>query len=304
MRMLVLGAGAIGGYYGARFLEGGTPVTFLVRPARAARLREEGLVVRSPLGDFVGAVPVVERLNGATFDVVLLACKTYDLDAAIEAIVPAVERGAIVLPLLNGLGVYDRLDARFGRARVMGGVAYIATTLEKSGEIVQQGTLDRFIVGARHPSQQALAANVHAALPAGRAVRELSTDIEQALWDKWAMLAAGAGITSLMRAPIGRIVGSTGGEASIRRIIDECLAVAASSNRALSVATADGIRARLLDGGSTWGASMMRDILQGAPRIETDLLGDLVRRAEGVGVPVPLLRAAHVHVQAYEAATA
>lgn len=122
MKILVLGAGGMGGYYGARLIEAGADATFLVRPQRAVALARDGLRVQSELGNFEGAVRTVTADEvGAGHDLVLLACKTYDLDAAIDAIAPAIAGGAAVLPLLNGLSAYDTLDRRFGRDRVLGG---------------------------------------------------------------------------------------------------------------------------------------------------------------------------------------
>ena len=137
MKTLVLGAGAIGGYYGARLMEAGADVSFLVRPKRAAHLAAKGLVVRSDLGSVNRPVKTVESARASDrYELVLMACKGYDLPAAMDAIAPAAEHGAAVLPLLNGLSAYDRLDARFGRDNVLGGVAYIATMLETNGDIV------------------------------------------------------------------------------------------------------------------------------------------------------------------------
>jgi len=137
MKILVLGAGAIGGYYGARLIEAGADVTFLVRPGRAARLAADGLVVRSELGEFPQPVRCVDdagvRASDVAYDLVLLACKGYDLASAMEAIAPAIGPRTRILPFLNGVSVYERLDARFGRAHVMGGVSQIATMLDSDG---------------------------------------------------------------------------------------------------------------------------------------------------------------------------
>ncbi|MEO8935488.1 MAG: 2-dehydropantoate 2-reductase [Burkholderiaceae bacterium] len=302
MKILVLGAGAIGGYYGARLIEAGMDVTFLVRPARAAMLAERGLVIRSDGAPANIAVKTVEHVDASpAFDVVLLTCKTYDLDAAMDAIAPAVDGGAVVLPLLNGLAVYERLDARFGADRVLGGVTYIATMLEKGGDVVHFGAVDRIVVGARSPAQRALAERFHAALAGSAGVRTLAVDIEQALWDKWMTVATAAAITCLMRGTVGEIMQAADGPGVMRQAIGESRAIAAASGHALSDATVRQIEGLLLNLKFDWSASMMRDIAQGAPRIEADgIVGDLVRRATAVGVDAPMLRAAFVHLQVYQ----
>lgn len=305
MKILVLGAGGMGGYYGARLIEAGADVTFLVRPQRAESLARHGLRVRSELGDFEGAVRTVTADDvdgvGAGHDVVLLACKTYDLDAAMDAIAPAMAGGAAVLPLLNGLSAYDALDRRFGKSHVLGGVSYIATTLAPDGAITHAGRGDKLVVGARTGDTQALAAGFHALMARTPGVRALSTDIDQELWNKWAMIAAGALMTCLMRGTVGDIVRTQDGRALMEQAIDECRSVAELGGHALSEGVLADVRGRLLDETSTWAASMMRDIAQGAPRIEAEaIVGDLIARAAQAGIDLPLSRIAFCHLQVYQ----
>jgi 2-dehydropantoate 2-reductase len=303
MKVIVLGAGAIGGYYGARLMEAGADVVFLVRPQRAAHLAAHGLVVRSDLGSVRQQVRTAESARSPEkYDVVLLACKSYDLESAMDAIAPAVDKGAAVLPLLNGLAVYDRLDARFGKDLVLGGVAYIATMLEKSGEIVHYASNDRLIVGARTEATRDSARQLHALFAKGPGVRGLSERIEQELWSKWVMLAAGAAMTSLMRGSVGEIMRTADGRSLMLQAMAECRAVASASGHGLGDDTVQQMEGRLLDRDSDWAASMMRDIAQGAPRLEAeDIVGDMLRRAAGLGQNAPLLRAAYCHLQVYEA---
>ncbi len=302
MKILVLGAGAVGGYYGARFIEGDADVTFLVRPKRAAHLAEHGLVIRSELGAVDAKVKTVEQVAAAQrYDVVLLTCKTYDLASAMDAIAPAVEGGAMVLPLLNGLAVYNALDARFGAERVLGGVCYIATMLEKSGDIVHMGAVDKWVVGARFASQRDVAQKIYDAIDRKVGVRLLSDDIAQDFWDKWATVCTAAAVNSLMRGTVAEIMQTKDGRAVMRQAMKETQAVAAASKHPLSAPTIAQMEGLLLDPKREWGASMMRDIGQGMPKIEADgIVGDMLKRAEGFGIDAPVLRAAFVHLQVYE----
>lgn len=303
MKTLVLGAGAIGGYYGARLMEAGADVSFLVRPRRAAHLAAQGLVVRSDLGSVRAPVKTVEHAQSSdSYDLVLLACKGYDLESAMDAIAPAAGNGAAVLPLLNGLSAYDKLDARFDRDNVLGGVAYIATMLEKGGDIVHYGANDKFVVGARTEAKRGLARQLHSLMAKSPGVRSLSEAIDQELWDKWVMLASGAAMTCLMRGTVGDIMRTDAGQALMSQAMGECRAVASASGQALSDETVKQMEARLLDKTSEWAASMMRDIAQGATRLEAaDIVGDMIRRAGDLGQDVSLLRAAYCHLQVYEA---
>src|SRR6185369_5283937 len=149
MRILVLGAGGTGGYFGGRLLQAGCDVTFLVRPARAARLRADGLVIRSPLGDARLTAPIVEPDSLAPdYDLILLSCKAYDLQDAMRTIAPAMQRADVtLLPLLNGLRHFDVLDAAFGAPRVLGGLCHISATLNALGEIEHHNQLQSLTYG-------------------------------------------------------------------------------------------------------------------------------------------------------------
>ena len=151
MRVLVVGAGAIGGYFGGRLLAAGRDVTFLVRPRRAAELAAAGLVIKSPNGDVTLKNPPIvqaDRLN-EKFDVVLLSCKAFDLEDAIRSFAPAVGPKTAIIPLLNGMLHMDVLDKKFGRERVLGGLCAVAVTLNEHREIVQLTPMQSLNFGER-----------------------------------------------------------------------------------------------------------------------------------------------------------
>jgi 2-dehydropantoate 2-reductase len=301
MRILVLGAGAIGGYYGLRLAEAGADVSFLVREGRAAALGRDGLVVVSRGEETRRAVPHCRAASiDDAADLILLACKAFDLDAAIEAIAPAVRPGTVVLPLLNGLAHFDALDARFGKERVLGGAAYIAVTLGPDGVIRHTSPGDLIVFGARDgnaPWQVDALAALFAKTPV---TARASDAILQDLWEKWVMLAAGAGLTCLMRGTVGEIMVAEGGRAVAEAMIAECRAIADAHGHAPRPPSAEQTQRMLTDPASRWAASMMRDLAAGAPRLETDaILGDLVRRGAAAGIAAPMLSAAHCQLQVH-----
>lgn len=302
MKILVLGAGAIGGYYGARLLDAGANVTFLVRERRAGKLKSDGLVVRSTLGDFSKTVStVVAGESCPDVDLVLLTCKAYDLEGACDAIKPYLGAKTLIYPLLNGMLTYDWLDQEFGQERVLGGVAYIATTLTPGGQIEHMGPNDVIIVGSRDPSQEKVGRELFDWFSKTPGTRTWSDDIEQDLWEKWVMVASGGIITCLMRGVIGDVLASDDGEMIVRQVIAESTSVAKAAGHDLRPAAVASASRILLDTTSRWGSSMMRDIEQGAKRIEGDqIVGDLVRRAAAFGLDVPLMRAAYCHLQVYQ----
>jgi 2-dehydropantoate 2-reductase len=301
MKILILGAGAIGAFYGARLIDAGADVTFLVRPKRAEALAASGMTVLSELGNFDGPVQtVLEADVKPEYDLILLACKTYDLDAAMQTIAGAVGEDTVILPFLNGMRAYDKLDARFGRRRIAGGIAYVATMMEPSGTIRHLGTNDVVIVGSRSGEQEASVSAFSGLIARAPGVRRRSANIEQELWDKWVMIASGAMMTTLMRASVGSIVKTSYGSDLMRQAMNECRAVAANAGHATPPESVARMENMLLDPQSTWVASMMRDISQGASLLEhDDIVGDIIDRSAQSGLAAPLARIAYCHLQAY-----
>lgn len=306
MKILVVGAGAIGGFYGARLIQAAADITFLVRPQRADAIRAQGLQVQSQAGNLRLHPKLIVRSelqqSAQHFDLVILSCKAYALEEAMDDLAPALGPASFVLPFLNGLGAYDALDRRFGAARVMGGIAYVATTLRPDGVIEHHGAADTVIVGARRPAQAQAVAAVHQCLCLTPGVRLLSTAIEHDLWEKWAMITAGSAITSLLRGSVAEIHATRDGAALVRQVVDEVAAVANAAGFPLRQKCLETLDHVLLNPGSPWRASMAREIEAGTPRIESDaIVGDFLRLAEGLGIRVPVLQLAYCHLQVYQA---
>lgn len=301
MRILVLGAGGIGGYYGARIHNAGGKVTFLVRPARAAQLRESGLKITSPLGDtqITPTVVTTDELRDA-YDVIILSCKAYDLDSAIEAIAPAVGEQSIILPLLNGVSHVDRLVKRFGSEHVLGGVAFISVVLTPEGDIKHLNKIHRLVAGARDGLSSKWLPPLVQLCSGAKFDFVFSNNVEQAMWDKIVFLSTLAGATCVMRANIGQIVETLAGEEFITGLLSECAQVAQSSGHGVSDEQIAAYRKQLTERGSTLAASMLRDIERGGPTEADHILGDMVRRAGEAKVDAPLLRLAYSHLQTYD----
>ena len=300
MRLLIHGAGGVGGYFGGRLIEAGGEASFLVRPKRAAQLAQSGLVVESPHGNFTVPVKTLTAATDDSWDLVLLSCKAYDLEAAIAAIAPAVGPRTHVLPLLNGLRHIDALDAQFGAGRVLGGVAYIAASLTPSGVVKHLNSVHRLGFGARDGQHPPSLADLRDAFARTKIETRLLDDPIQALWDKWVLLGTLAAMTCLMRAPVGRITATAQGTALIRACLAEMVAVAVAAGHAPAPSVTGAADKMLTEKGSAFAASMLRDIERGGPTEGAHVVGDLVARAEASGVETPLLRTAWVHLQAHE----
>ena len=301
MRILVVGAGAIGGYFGGRLLEAGRDVTFLVRPRRADELARTGLSIRSRLGDVdLPRPPVIsEDALAETFDLVLLACKAYDLDGAMASFAPAVGGDTAILPLLNGIRHLDTLQARYGAAAVLGGQCLISTTLDPDGRIVHLGDAHTVTFGELSGSYSTRVEAIAAELSGARFEARSSNAILQEMWEKWVFIASSAGITCLMRAAIGDIVTADAADLAIG-LFAECTAIAATEGFPPRPEFTERTRTMLTAPASPLTASMLRDLERGAP-IEADhILGDLLRCA-GPMADKSLLRVAYSHTKAYEA---
>ena len=302
LRILVVGAGAIGGYFGARLLQSGRDVTFLVRSRRAELLAEHGLRVVSAAGDVTIAAPptVTAAALAPGFDLVILSCKAYDLDAAMADIAPAIGPDTAILPLLNGMRHVDILEARFGPRNVLGGQCVISTTLKDDGTIVHLNATHSLTYGERDGRASDRIGRIREALDGAGFDAILSDEITQAMWEKWVVLASMAGVTSAMRAPIGVINRAPGGRAFVLGLIDEVRQIAAAAGHAPRAAFLEETCAFLTNDQSPQTSSMFRDITNGA-RIEADhIIGDLLVRGERAGLPVARLATIYTHLKAYE----
>jgi 2-dehydropantoate 2-reductase len=302
MRVLVVGAGAIGGYFGGRMLQAGRDVTFLVRPRRAAELGSSGLVIKSPNGDVTLKNPPTVQADGLKekFDVVLLSCKAFDLEDAIKSFAPAVGAETSIIPLLNGMLQLDVLDGKFGRERVLGGLCAIAVTLNDKREVVQLQPMQSLTFGERDGKMTDRVRAVAEIFRSGNFGSVASENVLQDMWEKWTFLASIAASTCLMRAPLGIILAAPGGKDFLLGILDECKAVATAEGYPPRAPFVDRTVTMLTTEGSPLTASMFRDIKAGQ-RVEAEhVIGDLIARGDAAKVPVPRLRTAYTHLKAYE----
>jgi len=300
-RFLVLGAGAVGGYFGGRLAEAKADVTFLVRAARAAALNERGLAIESTFGDVTIPVKTVtaDTLSGF-FDTVLLTAKAYDLEPAIVAIQPAVGPETAILPVLNGLVHLDRLDAAFGRERVLGGVAYIAATMTAEGTIRHLNRIHGITFGERSGEISRWVEKIAQTFAATPVSAKASDNIMTDMWEKFVMISSLAGMNCLMRGSVGDILAADDGEGLILELLAECEAVAAASGFPPRPQHREQCRTMLTERGSSFSASMRRDLEAGLRTEGEQILGDMLRRARANGIVTPLLQAAVCHLQVHE----
>lgn len=301
MRLLVVGAGATGGYFGARLAQAGRDVTFLVRPGRAEQLRRSGLEIKSPHGDLVLAPKLVTAGTlDRPFDAVILAVKAFALDAALADLAPAVGPDTMIVPFLNGMRHMEALTGRFGEAAVLGGVCIVATMLDRQGRVVQLGDMQELAYGERDGTMSARVAALDGQLQNAGFKAQASDTILLRMWEKWVLLATVGGVTCLMRGTVGEVEAAPGGPEFALAFLAECIAVATAAGFAPREAFVTTARGTITARGSGFASSMFRDMGAGAPLEAEQIIGDLLARGRRLGVATPLLAVANTHLGVYQ----
>jgi 2-dehydropantoate 2-reductase len=302
VKILILGAGAVGGYWGARLTQAGIDVTFLLREKRAEKVKAEGLVVKSPKGDATVPVKVITQgADGGPYDVVILACKAYDLDSAMDSIAPAIGANSTIVPMLNGHAHFAAHDKKFGAAKVAGGLARISGMLGPNGEILHSGASGVSFGERDGKPARASLVELDAACKKAGIDGGLNPNINQDLWDKWIMLGAIASMCSAMRGTVGDMMASEDGAAIMGEILDECCKVAAAEGYKPSEKVVGAVRTNLTTKGAKTVASILGDMEKSGAVEAHQIVGDMLGRARKHGIAAPNLRFAYAHLQTYEA---
>jgi 2-dehydropantoate 2-reductase len=300
MRILIVGAGAIGGYFGARLIAAHRDVTFLVRPRTAALLAANGLQLSSPTGDVSIPTPatVLAPDLHAFFDLILLSCKAQDLASAMDDFAPAVGPQTAILPLLNGMAHMPALDQRFGREHVLGGSTTISVVRDPDGRIRHLAPLDTLYFGDRDTCESPRIQGIAAALTGAGFDAHSRPHIEQDMWNKWVIISTAA-ITCLMRATIGDLV-AAGGSPLVAKLNAESAAIATAEGFPPPAPFLESLITRFTQSGSLFTTSMLRDLESGAPIEAHQIIGDLIDHARPHAIPTPLLTVLYAHLRSYE----
>jgi 2-dehydropantoate 2-reductase len=303
MRILMVGAGATGGFYGGLLAKAGRDVTFLVRANRAQQLREAGLEIVTPEGSFVvrpKLITATELRDAAqVFDLIIISPKAYQLEVAMEDFAPAVGAETMLLPILNGMRHLDLLDARFGAERVLGGTVRIVSDLDTAGRVHRLTSLDEMSYGERTGGRTARVEAVDEAMQGAGFDARLQPDILATMWQKWWILASMGAICVLAGGTIGEAAAAPYGEEIALQVVKECTEIASAHGYVPDPAMLASHRRRMVERGSTLTSSMYRDMIKGAPVEADHILGDLLSRAKDV--ETALLKAAYLQLKVYEA---
>ena len=301
-KILVLGAGGIGGYFGGRLAEAGANVTFLVREGRRKLLNARGLQIESQFGNAALDVRAVLASEiEPEYDAIILTCKAYDLDEAIETIAPALASSGFVLPLLNGVAHIDILNETFGRNRVLGGSAKIQVTLTEEGVVRQLNDWRAITFGEQSGEISERVETLNALFGAARGVEvHMVTDIMQRMWEKLVHLATAAAMTCLMQANVGEIVRTPDGERLSLALLDTVGDIAAAHGYRPSREFMETYRRTFSQRDSLYTTSMLRD-MERRGRTEVDhIIGFTLQKARAAGLDERTLSLAYTHIKAYE----
>ena len=293
MKIAVMGSGGVGGYFGARLAKGGADVHFVARGAHLEAMRRDGLAIEG--GPDPIHVPAVSATDDpgkiGVSDLVLFAVKLWDTQDALEAIRPMVGPGTTIVSFQNGVLKDEYLTAAYDARHVMGGVTYVATTIDRPGVIRQTGTMQRLVFGEFDGSRSPRAEAFLEACRAGAINAEVSPDIRREIWEKYVFLVGLSGTTTTMRTTIGPIRENPQTRAFLLDVMREVVAVGRAHGVALDpdhaekrLGHADGLPYEMT-------SSMHHDLERGNPLEVPWLSGGVVKLGEKVGVQTPLNRA-------------
>jgi 2-dehydropantoate 2-reductase len=282
MRILVVGAGAVGGYFGGQ---------------RAAELRAKGLEIASPHGNATLTPTIItpEEMT-SRYDLVLLAVKGYSLDGAITDFASAIGDNSAILPVLNGMRHIGVLSDRFGGHSVLGGACIVSNTLDDKGRVLQLTDTQELVYGELDGKRSSRLSELDRVLQGAGFVARPSANIVGEMWEKWVFAAALGGITCLLRGSIGEIAISPRGRDLALAMLEECIQVAAACGQSPRPETIERIRGALTDSGSLLTLSMYRDLQKGAPTEADTIIGDMCMRGDAAGLKMPLLAAAYAQL--------
>ena len=301
MQILVIGAGAVGGYFGGRLAQAKRDVTFLVHRKRAEEIKANGLEIVSPHGNLT-LHPKTSTAAEITrpYDVILLGVKSYALSDAMNDFAAAVGPDTMILPLLNGMRHIDLLAARFGKKAVLGGVCLVATEIDQEGRIRQLADFQKLIYGELDGQSTSRLEKLDETLRGAGFDTVVSSRIAHAMWEKWVQIATVGALTCLMRGNIGEIVAIPGGADLSRLTLRESSAIASGCGHPPSDAFLEDQTTQLTAQGSQLTSSMYRDLKKGAA-VEADaILGDLLEHGKKCGLENPILQTAFVNLSIYQ----
>lgn len=304
MRVLVVGAGAVGGYFGGRLVEKGADVTFFVREKRKNQLDTSGLIIHSVNGDAQFPISTITAGEHSTpFDLVMLTTKAYHLDEVLPSLTPYIGEHTTIFPLLNGIAHFEKLKAFFGSDRVIGGLCFIESTLNTRGEVEHYSKNHRIVFGEFDGKKSDRIRAIEDVFAGANVTAIASEQINNEIWKKYIFISAMAGMTCLARSSIGPILQSPNGIETYERLLREICAIGKAQEPTLDADVWEQTMNRVRTLPADMKSSMLRDMEKGLP-IETDHFHGTLLRLAPADLDVPLLKTIYSTLSIYQAAQA
>ena len=300
MKILVLGSGGIGGFFGSYLVEAGADVTFLVRSKRKEILSINGLNIVSSLGNLsIKPKTILSEELKPIYDVIIVTCKTYDLDQAILDLRPIKGKG-IIIPFLNGINHIEKLDKEFGSSNVMGGVAHISSNVNEQGTIEHFSEFKKLTFGNRNLINDDKIKSFYEICQKTKFDSVLSENINLDLWKKWVFISTVAGATSLFRSSLGEITKHDYGKKVVIDLFHECAEIAKLNGYDFDENEKNVQIKTVTNSGSPIKASMLRDVEKKSLTEHEEIFGDLIVAGNKYNVNCPILMSSYIKMKIYQ----
>ena len=300
MKVLILGIGGLGGFFGAHLQKTNCDVTFLVRENTKKLVSERGIKIQSDFGNFkINPVLITKKDLKINYDVVMISCKAYDLDEAIADLKPS-QKNAVIIPLLNGQAHVNKLEKAFKKENVFGGVAHVSSNTNAPGEIKHVGKIKRLSFGPRYKGNEEIANDFYQLCRKADFQTILSEDINQDIWEKWIFLATIAGATTLFQTSIDNINTKSNGKIFIQNLWNECINISKENGYELRTESKSLHEDLLLKSDYTFKASMLVDMEKKLMTEHEHIFFEFIKLGKKKKLNTSLLETCYLNMSIYE----
>lgn len=300
MKVLILGIGGLGGFFGAHLQKTNCDVTFLVTDKTKKLVSETGIKILSDFGNFkINPILITKKSLKINYDVIIISCKAYHLDEAIADLKPT-QKNAIIIPLLNGQAHISKLEKAFKRENVFGGVAHVSSNTTSPGEIKHVGKIKRLTFGSRYEANKNIANEFYQLCRKADFQTMLSDNIDQDIWEKWIFIATIAGSTTLFQTSIDNISKKPNGKIFIQNLWNECINISKENGYELRAEAKSLHEDLLFKSDVPFKASMLVDMEKKLMTEHEHIFFEFIKLGKKKKLNTSLLETCHLNMSIYE----
>ena len=300
MKVLILGIGGLGGFFGAHLQKTNCDVTFLVREKTKKIVSETGIKILSDFGNFkINPILITKKSLKINYDVIIISCKAYHLDEAIADLKPT-QKNAIIIPLLNGQAHISKLEKAFKRENVFGGVAHVSSNTTSPGEIKHVGKIKRLTFGSRYEANKNIANEFYQLCRKADFQTMLSDNIDHDIWEKWIFIATIAGSTTLFQTSIDNISKKPNGKIFIQNLWNECINISKENGYELRAEAKSLHEDLLFKSDVPFKASMLVDMEKKLMTEHEHIFFEFIKLGKKKKLNTSLLETCHLNMSIYE----